>query len=214
MRGIVRFLVDNTARWCSPLIAIVVAILLQSVSVQAQPCTCPTSVVLKTLNVCIDNATYNVTVYGCSEIEYAYPYMDEVCVGSGRQNQYTTITRVCFNGARPAVIDASKTFKAILCTMKPSGTDSSWNSGVIPPALGSIWCWTVMTPKCVTINQATGCIFQCGTLCCRYAVRWMQTASGPVIEREWKFCSDTGTECGQAPCVSIDCPTREDCCAR
>lgn len=175
-------------------------------------CSCQVTEELKTLDICIDNNTYNVTVFGCSQVAYAAPLLPATCSGL-LQNQLTTIRRVCFNGAKPTAIDAMKTFGAIFCTMRPVNNDSSWNGGVIPPSVDAIWCWTVSTPKCVTINQSTGCIVACGDKCCRYEMRWRQTADGPYLTQEW-HCS-VGTNCAQSPCEELEtCPKRENCCTR
>jgi hypothetical protein len=197
---------------------VVVTIWIGQLQLRAQGCNCDTSIELKTLNICIDSNTYNVTVYGCSAVRYDIPLLDPTCTPTYQQNQYTVIRRVCFNGARPVPIDPVKTFSAILCTMKPVVGDSSWNTGITPPVIGSIWCWTVFTPKCATINQATGCILTCNTLCCRYEMRWVQMASGPSTDIKdggyEKECSDTSEDCGQAPCVLVGCPNRSNCCIR
>ncbi len=149
-------------------------------------------------------------------MRYTAPLLDATC-SILQQNQYTKIRRVCFNGAKPAIIDAIKTFSAIFCTMKPVGTDSSWNGGIIPPNVGEIWCWTVFTPKCASVNQSTGCILACNTPCCMYEMRWVQTANGPSLSEpssgEW-YCTIGGDNCGQNPCVEIGCPERESCCER
>ena len=197
---------------------VVVTVCIGQLQLRAQGCNCDTPIELKTLNICIDSITYNVTVYGCSAVRYNIPLLDPTCTPTNQQNQYTVIRRVCFNGARPVPIDPLKTFSAILCTMKPVVGDSSWNSGVIPPTIGSVWCWTVFTPKCATINQATGCILACNTLCCRFEMRWVQTASGPSTDGDddgyEKECPDPSEDCGQAPCVLVGCPNRRNYCIR
>ncbi len=199
-------------RWSSPLVAIVIAILLQSanpVSVRAQDwCACPNPVALKTLNICIDNVTYNVTVHGCNIIRTAAPLLAGIC-NNLDQNQYTIITKVCFNGPKPLVIDARKTFSAILCAMSPATPDSAWG-GFLPPVVGSIWCWAVMTPKCVEINQATGCIQSCGTTCCVFQMQWTRTATG--ADYLFRCTRVFDGICNQAPCEGIDCPDRLSCC--
>ncbi len=197
---------------------VVVAMHIGQPRLLAQGCNCDTPVALKTLDICIDSNTYNVTVYGCSAVRYNIPLLDPTCTPTYQQNQYTVIRRVCFNGVRPVPIDPLKTLSAIFCTMKPVIGDSSWNNGIIPPAIGSVWCWTVFTPKCATVNQVDGCISACNTLCCRYEMRWVQTASGPstaYLDGGFeKYCSDPSEDCGQSPCVLIGCPSRYVCCTR
>lgn len=201
-----------------PFIAIIVAILLQSVSAQAQspgsgssPCSCSNPVELKTLDICIDSTTYNVTVYGCGSKRTSTPLLADPCDNGLLQNQYSNITKVCFNGPKPVIIDATKTFSAILCKMSPATVDSAWDNAVIPPTLGTVWCWSVMTPKCVTVNQATGCIERCGTKCCIFQMRWTQTINGIVYDQPFPPCVRGGT-CNQYPCQEIECPTRDLCC--
>ena len=200
------------------LTVVVVTITMSHSNLAAQGCSCETPVALKTLDICIDNVTYNVTVYGCSIVRFAAPLLDPTCTPTYQQNQYTVIRRVCFNGVRPVPIEPLKTFSAILCTMKPVTGDSSWNNGVIPPNTGSVWCWTVFTPKCATVNQVDGCIYACNTLCCRYEMRWVQTANGPSTSTSdggyEKYCPDPGADCGQSPCVLVGCPERTNCCTR
>lgn len=195
-----------------------VAMMSVHVDLTAQGCSCDNPVELKTLDICIDNQTYNVTAYGCSVVQNAPPYLPATCTPGLLQNQYTMIRRVCFNGARPLPINPLRTLSAILCTMKPVIGDSSWNNGIIPPAIGSVWCWTVFSPKCAIVNQADGCIYACSDLCCRYEMRWVQTANGPSTSEASggfeRYCSDAGADCGQGPCALVGCPKNENCCTR
>lgn len=191
-------------------IATLLAILLQSVSLKADsPCDCSNPIALKTRNICIDNVTFNVTVYGCNSVRTSAPLLAGICSPSLAQNQYTVITKVCFNGTKPAIIDAQKTLSAVLCAMSPTTADSAY-SGFLPPDVGSIWCWTVLTPKCVVVNQATGCIERCGTKCCLYEMRWTRTATGSTYIKTGE-CTLTG-QCYQAPCEEIECPNKNNCC--
>ena len=164
---------------------------------------------LKTGNICIDNVTYNVTVYGCNTIRANTPLLAGICTGL-LQNQYTVITKICFNGTRPTTIDATKTFSAVLCSMSPTTADSAYTA-LLPADVGSVWCWTVMTPKCVEVNQATGCIERCGTKCCVYEMRWTRTSPTDVFYEKTGECVQSG-QCSQAPCEEIACPNRTECC--
>jgi|NOAtaT_7_FD_contig_123_62352_length_8769_multi_4_in_0_out_1_4 hypothetical protein len=203
-------LMSITHRRCCAFFAMFFVILLQSVLLKADtPCDCAGPVALKTRDVCIDNTTYNVTVYGCNTIRTSAPLLTGICNSTLAQNQYTVITKVCFNGTKPAIIDAQKTLSAVLCAMSPTSADSAY-SGLLPPGVGSVWCWTVMTPKCVGINQATGCIERCGTKCCLYEMRWTRTATGYTYMKTGG-CT-LGGECNQAPCEEIECPNKNDCC--
>ena len=144
------------------------------------------------------------------------PQLDAICRLSGLQDQYTTITKVCFVGAKPTPIDPRAVFNAILWAMDPCLNPGLFGASV-PIPIGSIYCWTVMTPKCVFVNQGTGCITKCGDGCCRLARRWKRQADGscildekaPGILAEWS-CDIPTTNCISS-CTVLDCPLPEPC---
>ena len=62
-------------------------------------CQCDTEILLSDdLSICIGGVNYIVDVYGCKRVGTAPNYLPEICLGSQRQDQYTTVTRVCFVG--------------------------------------------------------------------------------------------------------------------
>jgi len=169
-------------------------------------CTCNADSLLKgSLSICISGTTYAVDVFGCKRVLNVYPWLPALCTGSGGQNQITTITRVCFVGTKPTPIDASATFQAILCALDPCKTPGVMGA-LVPPVVGSIYCWTVLFPKCIEVNNATGCIYKCGDGCCITSRRWTRGAGGAcTLTAAWS-CDYAPLECN-SPCIEVDCPS-------
>lgn len=168
-------------------------------------CTCNADSLLKgSLSICISGTTYAVDVYGCKRVLNVYPWLPEICATSGRQNQYTTITRVCFVGTKPTPINASATFQAILCALDPCKTPGVMGA-FVPPVAGSIYCWTVFFPKCVEVNNATGCIYKCSDGCCIVSRRWKREDDGTCTRTGVWVCPNNSTECN-SPCEQVTCP--------
>lgn len=173
-------------------------------------CTCDAdSLIADNLAICIGGTNYVVDVYGCMRIDNSYPFLAQLCSTSGDQNQYSTITRICFVGSKPLPIDPATTFSAVLCALDPCktpGVSGAW----VPPVAGSIYCWTVLLPRCVQVNNATGCILKCGDGCCLVARQWTRGADGSCTRTGiWK-CSSNPTNC-VSPCVTVDCVDPECC---
>ena len=171
-------------------------------------CTCPTEALgVDNVPICIGGVNYVVEVTRCQE--FGAPLLDAICLPSGFQDQYTTITKVCFVGAKPTPIDPRAVFNAILWAMDPCLNPGLFGASV-PLPVGSIYCWTVMTPKCVFVNQGTGCITKCGDGCCRLARRWIRKADGSCqLDNTWS-CDIPTTNCISS-CTVLACPIPEQC---
>ena len=167
-------------------------------------CTCTTdSLIADNLAICIGGTNYVVDVYGCMRIDISAPYMTALCTGSGQQNQYSTITKICFVGAKPLPIDPAATFGAVLCALDPCltpGVGGAW----VPPVAGSLYCWSVLLPRCVQVNNATGCIIKCNDGCCIVARQWRRGADGGCTRTGYWQCTTEPTNC-VSPCVTVDC---------
>jgi len=150
--------------------------------------------------ICINNTNYVVDVYGCRKNQpLPNTLLPPICSGSGYQNHYTSISKVCFPGSKPAVIVGSEVLDAVLCTMHPCpGNQWGVSIGIIA---NDLFCWTIWMPKCW--NVTANCVERCGDECCIYAVRYKQNppcAFDVLVE-----CGDE-TECDQ------DCDDgREEC---
>lgn len=172
-------------------------------------CTCNAdSLISDNLAICIDGTNYVVDVYGCRRVAYSAPWIAAVCLGTGGQNQVTNITRVCFVGAKPVPIDPVATFGAILCALDPCKTPGIMGA-IVPPTSGSVYCWTVIFPKCLSVDNVLGCIYKCGDGCCRVARRWSRGLTGSC-DIDFEIPCHTPTTCPGA-CLQIECP-RSTCC--
>lgn len=176
----------------------------------ADKCQC-TPGVIDSIVICIADTSYQVQLMGCMKLPGAYPdTLPSLCDSAVSQDRYTTITGVCFGTSRPAVINADTVFKAILCALDPCR-----NPGIlginVPP--GFVYCWTIITPKCVVVNDSLGCIYRCGTGCCISETRWFRTEAGVCnMERSWN-CEADPTNCtGPSGCSPIACPARDSAC--
>lgn len=174
-------------------------------------CTCDAdSLIADNLSICIGGINYVVDVYGCMRIDNSYPFLAQLCSPSGDQNQYSTITRICFVGSKPLPIDPAATFGAVICALDPCktpGVSGAW----VPPVAGSIYCWTVLLPRCVQVNNATGCINKCGDGCCLIARRWARGDDGSCTLTGFWRCFSNPTNC-VSPCVEVDCIEQLECC--
>lgn len=168
-------------------------------------CTCTIdSLISDNLAICIAGTNYVVDVYGCRRVGFAPNYLAEICPGSFLQNQYTTITRVCFVGTKPLPIDPQATFNAILCAWDPCVTPGIMGA-IVPPLAGARYCWTTFFPKCVNVDNGTGCIYKCGDGCCIMARRFERQVDGSCRETLRKICDVATTTC-VSPCIEIECP--------
>jgi len=165
---------------------------------------------LANVTICIGGTNYVVKIYGCNIISTTPPYLAEVCAGSGRQDQYTMITRVCFVGVRPIPIDPQATFSALLCKLDPCKSPGILGAS-LPGIINSVYCWTMSFPKCVGVDNTTGCIEKCGDGCCRIARRWTRNLLGQCVPDGTWNCDINPTTC-VSPCYQIDCPNLDDCC--
>lgn len=173
-------------------------------------CTCTIdSVISNDLTICIDGTNYVVDVYGCRRVGLPPTYLAQICFGSLLQDQYTTITKVCFVGARPLPIDPSATFSAILCEWDPCKT-SGIMGAIVPNAVGARYCWTTLFPKCVGVDNFTGCINKCGDGCCILSRRFERQPDGGCLKTRSWVCDIASTSC-ISPCTEIACP-EPTCC--
>ena len=198
--------------------------LAEQVQAQSQndPCNCVNPQFMFNLDICIDNTQYTVATYGCKTVPPIGQLLAQICLGSDQQNQYTTITKLCFVGNKPATINAKSVFDALLCRMDPCKFPGNFGAQVGPNP-GDIYCWTVVTPNCVRVVNSTGCIERCGDGCCVLASRWKRQADGSCTldvksaiqgggPANW-YCGKPSTNCEQIQsCQPIDCSSRETCC--
>lgn len=175
-----------------------------SMKADVNDCTCSEDSLLKGgLSICIDGTNYSVDVYGCKRVLNVYPYLDPLCEESERQNQITTITQVCFLGAKPVPIDPVATFEAILCELDPCKTPGVMGA-FVPPVVGSIYCWTILLPKCLRVYNNTGCIVKCNDGCCIIARRWARQTGGVCVRTGIWRCETESSSC-EDPCEIINC---------
>lgn len=176
----------------------------------ADRCEC-TPGVIDSIVICIDSTSYQVQLLGCMKLPGVFPdTLPSLCDSAVAQDRYTTITGVCFGSSRPAVIDAETVFKAVLCALDPCS-----NPGIlgvnVPP--GFVYCWTIITPRCVIVNDLLGCIYRCGTGCCISETRWFRTAEGDCSMLATWNCSVDPQNCtGPSGCSPIGCPVRDSSC--
>jgi len=166
-------------------------------------CSCDTEIkVMANLAICIGGTNYVVDVYGCKRVGVAPTYLPAVC-GPFLQNQYTNITKVCFVGVRPIPINPAATFSAILCAWDPCRTPGIMGAtvGIVP---NSVYCWTIFYPKCVGVDNTTGCIVKCGDGCCIIARQWTRQFDGTCLLTRSDKCTVATTVCND-PCVQLDC---------
>ena len=173
-------------------------------------CTCTIdSLISDNLTICIGGTNYVVDVYGCRRVGLPPTYLPQICPTSLLQNQYTTITKVCFVGARPIPIDPRATFNAILCEWDPCKTPGIMGA-IVPPVPGDRYCWTTFFPKCVGVDNLTGCIHKCGDGCCILSRRFERQLDGSCLKTRTWVCDVPNTSC-ISPCTVIDCP-EPTCC--
>jgi len=194
-------------------LALIMLAAMQPVSLNAADgdCSCqPAGLLMSNVQICISNTTYTVDIYGCRQVSGA-DLLPALCTSSGQQNQYTTITKVCFVGTKPSPIDPRAVFNALLCLMDPCENPGFFGANV-PMTTGALYCWTVMTPKCVRVNDTDGCIYKCGDGCCRIARRFERQSNEDCLKTgEW-YCDIASTNC-TSPCThEIECPRPVNCC--
>lgn len=168
---------------------------------------------LGSIVICVNDTSYQVQLRGCMKQPGIYPdTLPSLCDSAFSQNLYTSITSVCFGSIRPAVLDAQKIFNAVVCALDPCLYPANFGIN-IPP--NTIYCWTVVTPKCVFINDALGCVYKCGTGCCITETRWFRDEEGDCRMRASWSCKVEPVNCaGPFGCFQIDCPQRDtSCCA-
>jgi hypothetical protein len=177
-------------------------------------CQCDTEILLSDdLPICIGDVNYIVDVYGCKLVGFAPDYLPPICNPPDlRQDQYTTVTRVCFVGVKPLPINAKATLDAILCAWNPCVSPGVMGA-FVPQTPGSRYCWTTLFPKCVQVNNATGCISKCGDGCCILARQWTRMSDGSCMLTGSWACDLPSTSCINT-CIEIECPTPVCCIER
>jgi hypothetical protein len=184
----------------------------EPIALKAQDTTCACQQVGElpsNFQICIGGSYYTVNLFGCISTPPPGQLLPAICPGSGQQNQYTTITKVCFKDSMPVPLDPQKVFEAILYLMNPC-TNAGFFGANVPAEIGSLYCWTVMTPRCVFVDTVSKCISSCGTSCCRLARRFQRMADGKCeVSGTWS-CPIMGT-C-ESPCQRIEgCPQPNIC---
>lgn len=174
-------------------------------------CQCDTEILLSDdLPICIGGVNYIVDVYGCKRLRVAPGYLAAICGPEDLlQDQYATVTRVCYVGAKPMPINAKATFDAILCAWNPC-VNPGIMGAFVPLAPDSRYCWTTLFPKCVQVNNATGCISKCGDGCCILARQWTRMSDGSCVLTGTWTCDLPSTSCINT-CIEIECPTPVCC---
>jgi len=178
-------------------------LLCSTVSMRADvnDCTCNVDSTLATnLTICIGGTNYVVDIFGCKRD--APPLLAPICA-AGSINQYTTITKVCFVGVRPIPIDPAATLSAILCELDPCKTPGILGATVGPTFL-DVYCWAYFLPRCVRVDNLTGCIIKCGDGCCVVRRDFTRQADGSCLPTLFAQCTTAPTAC-ISPCVQIDC---------
>jgi hypothetical protein len=180
------------------------------IKAQTTTCACqPVGQLPSNFQICIGGSYYTVSLFGCISTPPLGELLPAICAGSGQQNQYTTITKVCFKDSMPVPLDPQKVFEAILYLMNPC-TNAGFFGANVPEEIGSLYCWTVMIPRCVFVDPVSKCITSCGTSCCRLARRFERAANGDCIVSGTWSCPIMGA-C-ESPCQQInECPLPKLC---
>lgn len=176
---------------------------------QGQACDCQVTH-QRTVNICVNNNNYSVTVHFC-ETEYYYPnFKAGHCTPSLGQNRVSQIKKICFNGLTPPGTNLD-IINALYCSIANTGCNqpNPWGF-VVPMVQGGIYCWQVSVPRCT--KRENNCIVACGDDCkwCYYEFRWERNAG------VCKFAPLPGNQCADdgdcdAGCEN-GCPTVIDNC--
>ncbi len=173
-------------------------------------CDCDEPASMGQLTICIDGRDYEIEIFGCLTRPGIGQLLPGLC-SNLQMNQYTHITKVCFIDPPPSPLDVKLVFEAILCRFDPCKNPGYLGANV-PLATGSIYCWSVIFPKCVSFNSTTNCIERCGDGCCIIETGWERAANGCCFVSDYNECDYSNSSCYE-PCFLIEsCPRRLECC--